>query len=335
MPQHPSNLRLSEFELISRLFVPLATGEDALGLTDDGAIIPARPGYDLVVTTDALVSGIHFRSEDSAATVAARSLCSNLSDLAAMGAEAHCYSLAIALPVDWTLEWVTEFAGTLGDLQNQYSVFLLGGDTVSTPGPLTISITAMGYVPTGKALRRGGAIPGDRIWVSGSIGDAAMGIALLTDRLECPDGEMSSFLTSRFETPIPRLELGQSLRDLASAAIDVSDGLIADLTHITDTSSVGADVHLDQIPLSAAAEALLAKNSSLSTYILGGGDDYELLFTAPEDNEAVILALADRLQVRATAIGTVTDGNGVRVLDPTGRAIDIGMTGFQHFAGKY
>lgn len=335
VPRHPSDARLSEFELISRLFAPLATGEDALGLTDDGAIVPARPGYDLIVTTDALVSGIHFRAEDSAATIANRSLCSNLSDLAAMGAEAHCYSLALALPADWTLEWVTEFSGKLAELQREYGLFLLGGDTVSTPGPLTLSITAMGYVPTGEALRRGSAVPGDCIWVSGTIGDAAMGVALLTDRLTCSDGEIASYLTSRFEAPTPRLQLGESLRKLASAAIDVSDGLVADLTHITETSSVGANVQLDQIPVSAAAESLLANNASLSAFILGGGDDYELLFTAPSSNEGAILALANRLRIRVTAIGTITDSDSVKVLDPNGTALDIGITGYQHFAAKY
>lgn len=331
----PSDSELSEFALISGLFAPLATGAEALGLTDDGAVIPPRQGQDMVVTTDALVAGVHFRPQDSAATAAARSLNTNLSDLAAMGADAFCYSLALALPGDWTVDWATEFTDRLGELQRQFGVFLLGGDTVGTPGPLTIGITAMGFVPSGQALRRNGAASGDIIWVSGTIGDAALGLALLSEEMSCEDKESRSYLISRFETPTPRLDLGRSLRGLAHSAIDISDGLLADLAHITDSSSAGADINLDRIPLSPAAQTIARDNPAILLSVLSGGDDYELLFTAPDAQTREILTRADSSKTPVTDIGRVTDSNVVRVLDSTKSPIEVGNTGFQHFAPKY
>ncbi len=317
-----------EFEIIARHFAPLAAGcAGALGLTDDAAVLAPRAGFDLVVTNDALVEGVHFRPDDPAGDVARKALRVNLSDLAAMGAAPRYYNLALALSARIDEAWLEGFAGALGEDQRRFGVTLVGGDTVSTPGPVTIAVTAFGEVAQGRALTRGGAQAGDRVFVSGTIGDAGAGLAVLTGRATAEAGDRDA-LVARYRVPEPRTGLGPALVGLATAAIDVSDGLIADLGHICAVSGCGAAIALDAVPLSAAA-GRCAGYDRLDA--LAAGDDYELLFTAPQEAADRIAAVAERCGVGVTAIGSIEAGRGVRVLDAHGASVTVTRTGYRHF----
>ena len=248
----------------------------ALQLEDDAALLDPPAGMTLVLTKDAMVAGVHFLADDPPGEIAQKLLRVNLSDLAAMGAAPVGYLLALARAKALTDDWLAEFCAGLAADQRTFGIGLLGGDTVSTPGPLTLSLTALGEVPKGQALRRRGARPGDDLWVSGALGDAALGLLVLQGKLE-PPVAARHHLIERYRLPQPRLALGQALRGLAHAAIDISDGLLADLGHILETSGIGAELWADQLPLSAAARELPGARDAA----LAGGDDYELLFTAP------------------------------------------------------
>ncbi len=325
---------LGEFDLIARYFAPLAAGAPgAFGLANDAAVIDPTPGHSVVVTTDAMVEGVHFLPGDPADLVARKLLRVNLSDLAAMGARARGYVLAMALSPDIDEAWVATFARGLGVDQDEFGIVLLGGDTVKTPGPLTLTLTALGEVPAGTALTRSGARAGDDIYVSGCIGDGALGLKVLRGELgSLPEGHRAS-LADRYRLPRPRLALGQALaaRRLATAALDVSDGLAADLGHIAIESDLAAEIEAPAVPLSAAAQAALAVDPGLREVILGGGDDYELLFTAPPGAAAAIAALADELALPVTWIGRMAPGAGVRVVDEAGVPIPLAKAGWSHF----
>ncbi len=316
-----------EFDFIAKRLRPLAAGAPgALDLLDDAALLDPPPGAELVLTKDAMVAGVHFLSHDPPAQIAQKLLRVNLSDLAAMGAAPLGYLLALARAQDTAEAWLTGFCQGLAVDQAEFEIALLGGDTVSTPGPLTLSLTAIGQVPKGRALRRSTARAGDEIWVSGTLGDAALGLQVLQRTLH-PSADASAFLAERYRLPRPRLALGQALRGLATAALDVSDGLLADLGHIIETSGVGAEVHAAALPLSVAARAQPGARDAA----LAGGDDYELLFTAPPARRPRLEALSRELALPLTRIGRIEATGGLRVLDEDSRKISIERTGWQHF----
>lgn len=321
---------LGEFELIHRYFAPLATAPGALGLLDDAALFDVPDGHSCVVTTDAMVAGVHFFLNDAAYGIGWKLLAVNLSDLAAMGAVPIGYTLDLALQPGWTARWVEDFAAGLRDCQVKYGISLLGGDTVSIPGPLTVAITAFGAVPRGTALLRGGARPGDSVWVSGTVGDAALAVRLREGWV--PGSAVdTTFLDRRLDLPEPRLALGQALRGLASAAADVSDGLVADLGHICAASRVAAEIHFGDVPLAAPVLAMVRAEPDLARLILAGGDDYELVFTAPAEAESAIREAASGARTSVTRIGRIESGSGVRVFDAGGREIVLDRLGFAHF----
>lgn len=326
-----------EFIRIARYFAPLARDfPGALGLTDDAALLRTEPGFELAVTTDALVEGVHFVGDEPASLIARKALRVNLSDLAAMGATPLAYTLALALPERFKEPWVADFAAGLGADQREFGIQLAGGDSVSTPGPLTLSITAFGTVPTAKALRRSGARPGDLVYVSGTIGDGALGLASVRGTLGDLPPKARSDLADRYRLPRPRTTLGPALIDIASAAIDVSDGLMADLGHIAETSGVAIGIDAREVPLSPAALRAVQNDPARRTLVLSGGDDYELALTIAPERSAILSSLASTLGVRLTRIGTVGQVTGageagVVVRDEEGRAIALDRPGYRHF----
>lgn len=334
---NPKKTRPGEFEVIGRYFAPLAEGfPGALGLTDDAALLNPGPGRELAVTSDALVAGVHFLAEDTAADVAAKALRVNLSDLAAMGAEPLVYTLALALTPGIDEDWLAAFSASLRADQAEFGISLAGGDTVSTPGPLSLTVCAFGTVPAGDALKRSGARPGDAVFVSGTIGDAGLGLDVLTGSIDGLPDEVTGPLVERYRRPSPRCGFGPRLIGLASAAIDVSDGLAADLGHICEVSCVSAEIEASQVPLSAAASAALARDGDLMARVLTGGDDYEILFTADAARESEIKAAAVAAGVAVTRIGAIDEaGEGasgrVSVVGGDGRIFSLEAGGFRHF----
>lgn len=328
-----NNRRLpSEFKLIARYLAPLAKGfEGAFDLTDDAAVIHPEPGFDIVATADTLVAGVHFLSADPPASIGKKLLRVNLSDLAAMGAKPHLYLLTLALSADTDAAWIADFAAGLAEDQEAYGIQLAGGDTVSTPGPTTLTLAALGQVPAGKALRRSGAKIGDAIYVTGTIGDGALGLAVLNGGCSSLSKQAREHLVARYRLPEPRVSFGEDLIGLAHAVVDVSDGLVADLGHLAERSGRSASVDAHALPLSKAAEAALAEDRDLLSLILTGGDDYELLFTGDAAKEAEIAARAKRHDLRVSCIGRIGEGEGVRVLDAKGAPISLERQGYQHF----
>jgi thiamine-monophosphate kinase len=322
--------RLDEFARIARFFAPLA-GSGALGLLDDAAFVEVPTGRQLVLTADALVAGVHFLTDDPPDLVARKMLRVNLSDLAAMGATPLGYLMTTALPAACDEVWLAGFASGLAADQAAFGISLLGGDSVATPGPATLSVTAIGSVPAGQAVRRSGAVPGDLIYVSGTIGDAAFGLRALRGELAELDPAHYAFLADRYRLPQPRLALGQRLVGVAHAMLDVSDGLVGDLNHLCAVSGVGAVLEAARVPQSPAVREALARDPALLALVLGGGDDYELVFAAPSAAEATLAALATSLAYPITAIGRIEAGDGVRVIDETGRKIALAAPGYQHF----
>jgi thiamine-monophosphate kinase len=282
-----------------------------------------------VVTTDAIVAGVHFLAGDPPETIAQKALRVNLSDLAAKGATPRAYLLTAAWPGDFDDAWVKAFAWGLKRDQKRFGITLIGGDTTSTPGPLMLNVVAIGEVPSGRMIARAGAKPGDEVWVTGSIGDAALGLKVLKGELELTAPHMKA-LVARFHIPEPKPQLGSKLIGLASAGLDVSDGLIADLGHIAAASRVSICVREADVPLSSAANAAVAKGVSL-VELLTGGDDYELAFTAPVSARGRLEALAKVTGVRLTRIGEVAKGRGVSVIDGAGKAVPYSRAGYTHF----
>jgi thiamine-monophosphate kinase len=322
--------RPGEFELIAKLFAPLATAPGALELTDDAARATPPAECDLVVTADALVEGVHFFRSDPPDLIARKALRVNLSDLAAKGCKPSGYLLVLSIPEWIDGAWLERFANGLRADQETFGVSLLGGDTTSTPGPLTIAITAFGHVPQGAMLRRSGARPGDLIFVAGTIGDAGGGLACLKGEGASLSVTEREYLVRRFQIPEPRLALGRALLGVASAALDVSDGLLADLGHIAETSSTRIEVDAVRIPLSAALRALWPGNDGL-VHAATAGDDYEIAFSAPSDQREPVMQKAEAAGVPVTEIGRVVVGEGVVLLDPRGRPIPVGKPGYTHF----
>jgi thiamine-monophosphate kinase len=327
--------RPSEDDLIARYFAPLA-GSGGLSLKDDAALIPPTLGHDLVVTVDALVAGVHFLAADPPASIAAKALGVNLSDLAAKGTRPVGFLLSLALPPDWSPEWLEEFARGLGAAADQGQCPLLGGDTVKTPGPLTLSITAFGEVPAGRMVRRTTARAGDVILVSGTIGDAALGLKVhgpdKPDWVKALDETHRAFLSDRYLHPQPGQVLASLLQQHASAAMDVSDGLAGDARKMMRASRVSAEIDLDKVPLSPAARAAVMADPSCLMLAMTGGDDYEILCTAPPDAAAALCAKAQQANILLHPIGTVHEAGTLpmRFL-LAGEEIVVGQGSFSHF----
>jgi len=309
-----------EFDRIARYFRPLA-GPGALDLQDDAAVFTPPAGRELVIAADAMVAGVHFLPGDAPNLVARKLLRTNLSDLAAMGADPLGYLTTISVPRATPDAWFAAFAAGLADDQAEFGLSVLGGDCTSTPGPVSLSLTILGHVAPGEAIRRNGARVGDEIWVSGSIGDGALGLLAAQGKIADPDG----FLAHRYHLPQPRLGLARA--GLVQAAMDVSDGLVQDLGHLCRASDVGAEIIAADVPLSAQARAVgdLAR-------CLTGGDDYELLLAIAPANVTAFRAHAATRGVAVTRIGVFTHAAAdVRVLGPDGAQMVLGTGGWSHF----
>ncbi len=313
-----------EFDLIARHFRPLA-GEGSLGLSDDAAVF-VPPAGELVVAADAMVAGVHFLPEDPPEGVGRKLLRANLSDLAAMGAAPFGYVMTLSAPAGTSEAWFAGFAAGLAVDQAGFGVRLLGGDTTSTPGPISLSLTVLGSVAPGRALRRAGAGAGDGVWVSGTIGDGALGLLALRGAVADPE----QVLAGRYRRPEPRLGLGERLWGVASAVMDVSDGLVQDLGHLCRAAGLGAVIEAEAVPLSGAARAAVAADPAMLERCLVGGDDYELLMAVPPAREAALRAAAAAAGLAVARVGGFTSGEGVGVT-LGGRPLTLARGGWSHF----
>lgn len=314
-----------EFDLIARHFTRATPGA-VLGVGDDCALLAPTPGMQLAVTSDMLLEGRHFSPQDGPAGLGHKALAVNLSDLAAMGATPRWATLSIALPAA-DEGWLAAFARGFFRIAEQYGIELVGGDT--TRGPLTFSVTAIGEVPPGQALRRDGARPGDEVWVSGTLGSAALALAYRQGRLFMEQIDAAKVLPALY-LPTPRVELGVALRGVATSAIDISDGLLGDLGHILEHSKVGASLNFAALPTHPVAQNYLHEAVARDC-VLAGGDDYELCFTAPAGSTDAVLAAAATAAVAVARIGRITAEPGLTVLDADGAPLTIDHTGYDHF----
>jgi len=323
--------RLGEFALIERYFRPLATAPGAFGLIDDAASYTPSPGEEMVFTVDTIAAGVHFFPEDPPASISRKALRVNLSDLAAKGAKPVGYLLSLALPGDWTEDWVKGFAEGLAQDQAEFGFPLLGGDTTRASGGCTISVTAIGTVPKGGMVLRSGARPGDVIFVSGTIGDAALGLAVRLGTI-ATTGEVSRHLTDRYLHPRPRLALAPAIGRFANSAMDVSDGLVGDLAHICDASGIGAVIEAANVPLSDEARVVISRNDAAMAIALTRGDDYEILATVSPDKASDFAEAAASAGVPVTPVGHMLGKKGKPVvLDRNGEPIELSGLGHEHF----
>ena len=330
---------MDENEIIQTYFAPLAAGAaGAFALTDDAATITPPPECELVITTDALVSGIHFLPEDPPADIAVKALAVNLSDLAGKGAHPLAYTLSLCLPRPVSSEWLAGFRDGLAAMQDTHGIRLIGGDTTRSPAAIMVSITAFGTVPTGTMVRRATARPGDQLYVTGTIGDAALGLLIASGDARTNrwglDDDARSFLLSRYRRPQPRTNLAPVVRRFSSAGMDISDGLVIDATRLCRASGVSATIQSDLVPLSAPARTCLAADPDCLETLLTGGDDYELLMTVkPEEADALSRASAGA-GTAIQRIGEVSDAGqpGVEVIGPTGAALSFSHPGYTHFS---
>lgn len=319
-----------EFELIARYFDRKTTSRRDVetGIGDDCALFNLAPNQTLAISVDTLVEGTHFFKDIAAQDLAYKALAVNLSDLAAMGADPAWLTLAISLP-EVNHDWLQAFSDALFEQLDYYHMQLIGGDT--TRGPLSMTLGIHGLVPAGKALKRSGAQNGDWIFVTGTLGDSAAGLAILQQQLTCPQREQHDYLLKRHLRPTPRILQGQALRDLASSAIDISDGLLSDLGHILKASGVGAKIEQSQLPLSEALRAVTTLPEAVA-FALNGGEDYELCFTVPELNRGALEVALDNLGVPCTCIGQVIPASEGISLMENGRKIPYQHKGFDHFS---
>lgn len=324
-----------EFDLIERIRALTTQPRDdvRLGIGDDAAVLAMPPGHELVVAIDTLVDGVHFPHGTAPADIGWKALAVNLSDLAAMGATPAWALLALTLPPPESAHALSAFVEGLAhgfaELARPARVALVGGDT--TRGPLAISVAVHGLVPAGMAIKRGGARPGDAVLVTGTLGDAAAGLACLRDGHADIQTAEREYLIGRLNRPAPRLAAGIALRGRASACIDVSDGLLADLGHLCVASGVGAELEASQLPLSSALLASFDAGAARD-FALSGGDDYELCFTVPQADVAAVIAELACAGCRPTAIGRIVEGEGVRVREADGGSLDVLRKGWDHFA---
>lgn len=319
---------MNEFELIRRFFArqPVVRDDVVLGIGDDAAVLDVAPESQLVVTTDLSIAGVHFLPDADPVSVGHKSLAASLSDLAAMGAEPAWFTLDLSLPkVD--VRWLERFCEGLFGLARRYNAQLIGGDT--SHGALAITVAAYGLVPRGQSLRRSGAKLGDRVYVSGKLGDAALALSHYRGKRRLPDADLM-VIADRLARPMPRVRAGIALRSLANSCIDISDGLLADLGHIVEASHVGASIRLDRIPLSPVFQRHL-DDVGWDT-ALAGGDDYELCFTVPESNVSAVERLQPQFRESFACIGEIVDGPGVQVLDESGNPYHPAALGHDHFS---
>jgi thiamine-monophosphate kinase len=324
-----------EEQLISRFFRPIATDPGALGLRDDTALWTPPPGCEVVLKTDAIVGGIHFLPADPADAVAQKALRVNLSDLAAKGAKPAGFLLALAIPKNVKEPWLASFARGLAKDAAEFGCPLLGGDTDRTTGPVTVSIAALGHLPQGTMVRRGRARAGDLVFVSGTIGDAALGLLLRRTPKRPAFRKLSagekSHLNARYLLPQPRLALAGVLREFATAAIDVSDGLVGDLAKLARESGLGARVEAAHVPLSPAARKAVAGEPALLAAAISGGDDYEIVCTVPEARGVEFQKRASAAGVGVRPIGRMRAGDGVEVIGFDGKRIELARSAYSHF----
>lgn len=332
----PSGNQLrGEEALIAEFWAPLAAGfPGAFGLEDDCAIIAPPPGEEIVATTDALIAGVHFLPGDDPGAVAWKALAVNVSDLVAKGATPRAYLMSLALP-EPNREWLQAFAAGLRAAQEAFGCQLAGGDTDRTLGPLSVTITALGTLPVGSMVRRSTARPGDLVYVSGTIGDAALGLALRFDpSLGAPlDASARSYLEGTFSRPRPPLALGPVLRECASASIDISDGLMKDFDRLCRASAVGGRIDVAAVPLSEPARVVLQAGSATITDLLVGGEDYQVLATVAPDRAATFERMSAHSGCGVARIGVVGDATaGVAALDAVGKPLAFGKLGWDHFS---
>jgi len=321
----------AEDKLIARFFQPIATHPGALGLADDAAYLTPPSDCDLVLKTDAIIGGVHFFAEDAAHTVACKALRVNLSDLAAKGAAPLGFLLSLALPKEIGDNWLVNFAEGLRSDSVLYACPLFGGDTDRTPGPITISIAMFGSVPEGTMVRRAGAKPGDRVFVSGTIGDASLGLAVRNGKDWKLSEAQRQHLVARYLLPQPRNALAEAVRQHASAAMDVSDGLAGDFAKLCRASQVGASIAVERIPMSDAAQAVLAADPAMRETALSGGDDYEIVCTVPAAKAQSFRAAAQAANVPVSEIGEIVAGEGTRFLGSDGEPLTFQRAAFSHF----
>ncbi len=313
---------MREFDWIARYFRPLTLGyESALNLQDDAALISVPDGQQLVITTDTLIEGVHFLVDTAPADIARKALAVNLSDLAAMGAAPYAYSLALSIPKNTTDEWIKSYSDALHAMQNMYGCFLLGGDSIASPAGISITITAYGLVNHGAALTRSAGVAGDALYVTGTIGDGFLGLHALENHHAAPE------LIARYLYPHARIAIAQQLAPNIHACMDISDGLMQDLGHICAASDVGAAIGLHDVPLSDAAHDYIHQHRIPLTSLCSGGDDYELLFSAP--SHARIPNAIDGVAI--TKIGELTSDKIMRVFDENNQLIVLDKKGYQHF----
>jgi thiamine-monophosphate kinase len=328
----PPSPELDEFALIATYFEPLArSSPGSLGLLDDAALLNVEPGRTLVLAADMAVEGVHFAESDPPALIGRKVLRYNLSDLAAMGAAPLGYLLTLAMPKGRSSDWVAALAEGLAQDQDEFRITLLGGDTSATPGPAALSITVVGSVGPGEALLRSGARPGDAVFVSGTIGDGTLGLRSAKGPLGALSAAERTYLEDRYRLPRPRLDLGRALVGVASAAIDVSDGLIADLGHVCEASGAGTVIEAAEVPLSPEARHAVSAGEASLAELLTGGDDYELLFCVPVDRLDAIDGLVRAGNVAVTRIGVIGEGSGVQVLGEDRKALSFEGEGYRHF----
>jgi thiamine-monophosphate kinase len=323
-------MALGEFALIRQYFSSLGHASGVvLGVGDDAAVLDVPQGEQLVVTVDTLVAGVHFPWDASPGDIAHRSLRVNLSDIAAMGAQPRWFTLALTLP-EANEVWLQQFSQALSEDAAFFGCALVGGDTTS--GPLSITIQLFGTVPTGQALTRSGAYAGDHIYVTGSLGEGAAALSLFDvgNPVLIDSDDERDILLQRFYRPKPRLLDGLHLRELASAALDISDGLMADLGHIAESSGLGANIYFEQLPVAPWLK-LLSEPSVIAGWVLAGGDDYELCFTVPQANRQVVDELVAQGEISACCIGQMTPEKGVRCFDKHGTLMRVEASGYQHF----
>jgi len=317
--------------LIARYFKPIATHPGALGLVDDAAVLAPPPGCDLVLKADAIIGGIHFFPDDAPHTVASKALRVNLSDLAAKGARPLGFLLSLALPKETDEQWIDAFAQGLRGDAVLFDCPLFGGDTDRTTGPITVSIAMFGSVPQGSMVRRVGAKAGDRVFVTGTIGDGALGVMTRKGKDWKLTEEQRQHLVSRYLLPQPRNALAEAVRAHASAAMDVSDGLVGDLAKLCRASGIAADIHVARVPLSDAAKAVIASEPGMLDTALTGGDDYEVICSVAAARAESFRGAAKAAKVTVTEIGEITAGEGVRFLAATGQALTFKRASFSHF----
>jgi thiamine-monophosphate kinase len=329
---------LSEFSLIQKYFTRTTPGA-VLGVGDDAALVRVGSGMELAISTDMLVNGTHFFPDADPFMLGHKALAVNISDMAAMGAQPRWATLAIALPAE-DEAWLARFSAGFFALADDFKVELIGGDT--TQGPLNLSVTILGEVPQGQALRRDGAQMGDEIWVSGKLGDAALALAHMQGRLKLDEAGFAA-TAAALHRPLPRVALGIALRGIAHSAIDISDGLLADLGHILERSGMAAELQFDKLPMSiylrsyfeqstGFEQSTALEQSTARQCVLAGGDDYELCFTAPVERHAQLEKISAQLELPLSCIGQIVAGSGCRVYAADGREITTKETGYDHFA---